>query len=476
MKLSDELIQLHPENNARYRWSDIGNGNLFADVFKSCARYVPERKSWFVYDGKRWKQDVSGTQASELCKQLANALSHYALDLRDPLMRDNYLKFVGRWQKKQVRNTVLGDALSVYTKSFGEFDSAPWMLNLQNGTLDLQTGKLHSHNPSDFLTMLAGTSYDPSAKCPRWLEFIDEITEGNKDLARYIQKVLGYALSGDISEEKCFVFYGPTTRNGKNTLIEPFMKALGEYASVANPATFAEKKFANASGPSEDIARLAGKRFVTLAEPGENMILDASRLKAVTGGDTIIARLPFELSFEFQPECTLVFNANFLPRCSDPAVFSSERMCVIPFNRHFEPAEQDHKLKSYFKSAKVLPAILNWAVEGVRLYQAEGLAPPEAVRVATEVYAQQEGSRPAPVAVDAVEQFVREMFESDPFAETKSSDAFAAFVDWCSLNKRPATSVQAFGRGINRWLPSERKRPRGGGEKTSIITGYRLRN
>lgn len=151
-----KLEDLRPEKNDRYAWNDIGNGNLFVDWFKNEARYVPERKKWFVYNGKKWVPDIGNLRAMELCKKLADALSIYALSLPEGSQRDDYRDFVNRWQKRNNRETILKDAASVHPVQLSEFDKDPYLFNCQNGTLDLRNRSFHPHTPSDMLTMISG--------------------------------------------------------------------------------------------------------------------------------------------------------------------------------------------------------------------------------------------------------------------------------------------------------------------------------
>ena len=162
-----ELASFHPEKNARYGWNDIGNGNLFADWYKDVARYVPERRKWFVYDDGVWVPDAGSLYTMELCKKLADNLTIYALSIPDERQRNDYLDFVKRWQRRNYRETILKDAASVYPVSLSDFDKDPYLYNCLNGTLNLQTGEFHSHSPSDMLATIASVKYDSKARGPR---------------------------------------------------------------------------------------------------------------------------------------------------------------------------------------------------------------------------------------------------------------------------------------------------------------------
>lgn len=223
------LKKLKPEDNKAYPWTELGAGQLFADFYKDVLRYVPERKSWFHYNGIVWEQDVGNTKTRELCKQLARHLCIYCLSIEDDKHREEYAKFCYRWQTRKMRETVISDAMSVHTISMEEFDTDPYIFNCKNGTLHLKTKEFTPHRPEDKLTKHSNVEYNPDARCERFERFMVEITNGDQEKAKFLQKVLGYGLSGDTRFECMFIFYGATTRNGKGTLCESVLKVIGHY-------------------------------------------------------------------------------------------------------------------------------------------------------------------------------------------------------------------------------------------------------
>ena len=262
--LQQTVTNLNPSENDRYPWNDIGNGRLFADVFKAIARFVPERKQWFIYDGTRWVSDAGALKAMELCKALANALMRYALEIHDEHKRKSYIDFCRKWQSRHIRITILCDAQSVYPISMQDFDSDRFLFNCANGTLDLRTNEFREHSADDRLTKITPVEYDPEAVSERFGSFITEIMSGDTEKARFLQKALGYSVSGDTRFECMFFLYGETTRNGKGTLMESILRVMGDYGRAVRPETIALKHSVNSQNPSEDIARLAGIRLATI--------------------------------------------------------------------------------------------------------------------------------------------------------------------------------------------------------------------
>lgn len=449
-----KLADLHPEKNDRYGWNDIGNGNLFADWYKDIARYVPERKKWFVYSGKVWEPDTGNLRTMELCKRLADSLVIYALSLPEGDSKNDYREFVERWQKRYNRETILKDAASVYPVRLDEFDKDPFLYNCLNGTLDLRTRQFRPHSPADMLSIISGVKYDPAARSELWEKTISDVMQGDRNTALFLQKAMGYGLTGDTSEECLFMLYGPTTRNGKGTVMETYMKMQGGYGRAARPETIAQKDKPNSSGPTEDIARLAGARVVNISEPGKQMVLSAALVKTLTGRDTINARFLNENSFEFLPNFKLFINTNHLPKVTDVTVFSSGRVKVIPFERHFDEREQDKGLKGWLSQPKNLSGILNWCLDGLWLFRETRFDAPAAVLAATAQYRNDS---------DKITRFVDEMMEPDVTGEIRTEDAYRAYQEWCTRNGQLPEGMPSFKQSMEAHTAYRHKRPNGAG-------------
>lgn len=464
--LAEKLAAMRPESNRRYAWSDIGASRLFADYYKDIVRYVPERKSWYCYADGVWSADVGNLKAMEYCKELADTMLIYALSIQDEQKRQEFLKYCGKWQTRRVRDTILRDAQGIYPIAMSEFDCDPYVFNCKNGTLHLDTMEFTEHRSEDRLTKISDVEYNPTARCSRFLTFVDEITSGNTDTAKFLQKALGYGISGDTRHECLFILYGAKTRNGKGTLCESVLKVLGSYGCTARPETISIKQNVSSQTPSEDIARLAGVRFTNISEPGRGLVLNAAQVKSMTGNDTLNARFLHENSFDFKPQFKLYINTNYLPVINDMTLFSSGRVVIIPFDRHFEESEQDRTLKSEFGKPKNQSAILNWLVEGYRLAMLEGLTQPAAVIAATAEYKQDS---------DKVMQFVEEKLEATPAAEIKTAIVYECYRNWCTENGCYAESNRNFNQALRGFAEVVRKHPRGGGGQTTILRGYRIK-
>ena len=463
---AESLQALHPEQNPRYLNTDIGNSRLFSDYYSGVARYVPERKLWYIFSGKRWEPDIAGLKAMELCKKLANELMVYAFHISDEQLRKEYIDRCKKWQTRRNRETILKDAQGVYPIPMETFDADPFLFNCQNGTMHLKDMTFRPHEPGDKLTKISDVVYDPSTRCERFDAFVDEIMSGDQARARFLQRALGYALSGDTRFECLFILYGATTRNGKGTLMESVLKVMGDYGSTVRPETISMKQNVSSQNPTEDIARLAGIRFANISEPSRGLLLNVAQVKSMTGNDTLNARFLHENSFDFRPQFKIYMNTNYLPVVTDMTLFSSGRIMIIPFERHFEENQQDKTLKHTFGEPLNQCAILNWLLEGYQVLEREGLALPESVRFATERYRHES---------DKVGLFIEDEMEPIANAEERTSAVYDRYKKWCDANGCFAENTRNFKQILAMYGRVERKRPHAGGALTTIFIGYRLR-
>ena len=425
--LDTTITALAPHTNPRYESFQIGNSRIFVDYYRRIILMNDTRHCWYIYDGRVWRPDNHSLRIFEMAKDLHDELLTFANTITSEDTRKRFLDRVHLLDQKKYRDIMVKDAGAdkTITVQMDAFDRDKYLFNCHNGTINLRTGEFRPHTPDDRLTKLTEVDYDPDATCPRWLTFMDEVFEGDKDRIRYLQKAIGYAMSGDTRLECMFILYGPTSRNGKGTTMETVLRILGEYGRTAKPEMLSKKGFADSSGPSEDVARLNGARMVNVSEPEKSMVIDASLTKQMTGNNTLTARYLRENSFEFKPQFKLFIDTNHLPQISDMTLFESDRIRIIPFNRHFEENERDIDLKSFFAKPENLSGILNWCLEGFRLYQKEGLKMPESVASATQEYRDRS---------DRISMFTKQCLERKAGQELRSSAIYTRYKDWCSEN------------------------------------------
>lgn len=477
--LDNESMQLitamRPWQDVRYSCSDLGNAHLFADFFGDRARFMNEQNCWYVYDGRIWKQDPLGLAVRSLAKSLAMLLTHYVGGRSDLYMNAPIVKQLTRWQSHKGRIDIVHDAQDIHPVTPDMMDANPMYLNCLNGTLDLETGGLHPHCASDFQSRLCGAEYHPAARSLRWEQFVQEIMAGRsgqqsmadeesaREKAQWLQRMLGYALTGDTRLECLFMLHGATTRNGKGTLMETFLRLMGDYGASMQPDSLGIKT-GRGGGPSEDIARLRGVRFVNVSEPDCRLRLSASLVKTLTGNDTVTARFLHQNSFEYRPQFKLFINTNHLPEVNDPTLFQSGRLALLPFERHFEPHEQDRTLKPFFARPWELSGVLNWCFEGLRALREDhftlGQTPQAAQRVLKRYHADS----------DVMGQFVHECLYPCENGAVKASEVYGAYSLWCQKNGYDRVSSAPF----RRQLESHYRLGRGrhnGGSTTNMVFG-----
>lgn len=381
----DAFDKTQPIND--YRLSDLGNAERLVDSYGEVVRYCEEWGkfgSWLVWDGTRWNPDRTSVvhryaQSTiraiyeEVAKsndyETKRALSKHALASES----DNRLNaMVSRARKHEDVVTTLDI-----------FDQNSWLLNCRNGTIDLTSGVLLPHDQADHITRLAPVDYDPHANQSDWLEFIDLVTQGDEAMMRYLQRVIGYCLSGSAKEGSFFYVKGPT-RTGKSTFLEAVsgVLGLGEYAWKTPFDLILSGR--RPGGPRDDIAALAGRRLIIASEAGHNQMIDTSVLKELTGEDTINARHLYEGAQQIRPTYKLMFAANEFPYASvnDDAVWA--RLHLILFENVGASDRRYLDLKHRVRDIEANgSAILAWAVEGCLGWQEDDdLLTPDSVRVA----------------------------------------------------------------------------------------------
>lgn len=422
--IDEKLNILKPELN--YGLNDRDYSRLFSEVVHSNLLFNISEGEWMYYKNKYWTVDTGGIYASRAMNDFSRALSAY-VDKLDPDIFKETISYVSDLGKSARRTTLLKDAFDEYIVRSEDFDTNPYLFNCENGTLNLLNGDFHPHNPNDMITKISPVHYDANVSSQRLDSFMEEIFCGDKDLIDYMYRVLGYSLTGLTKEECFFILYGESTRNGKSTLINMFSHLLGGngdtgYMRDIDIETLAQKRFMNGSAPSPDVAKLKGARFITCGEPPEDFIMDEAKLKSMTGGDQITARFLYRNNISFMPAFKLFMATNHRPYIKDDSVLQSQRIRVIPFNRHFNADEQDRSLKDILKAPEVQSALLNKCLYGLVQYVENGLSEPKAVVDATAAYQS---------ATEILEIFIKDNFVASSDGLIKLSVFYDHYTDWC---------------------------------------------
>lgn len=437
--LDDENVVAIAESISRYepgdlvekfKLTDVGNAERFVSMFKDEVKYCAVYKKWFVWNGKYWEQD-DGT-IIEYAIQCIRSICSDADMLPDGDQRKALLQHAMRSENgnriKALISLASGKKEVAITPD--NWDANPWLINCQNGTINLKTGKLQPFKKDDYITRICSTTYDDAVQTPMWDSLLETITKGDADTIRYMQKALGYALTGDISEQAMFILYG-TGSNGKSTFLNVFAAVMNTYAQSTSSETFMQKKNENVNN---DIARLKGARFVTAIEMEENKRLAEALIKSMTGGDKLVTRFLYGEFFEYIPQFKVFLATNHKPVIRDTTNSIWRRIKMMPFTNTFTEANRDKRFAEKIM-AKEMPGILAWAVKGCLLWQEEGIKEPESVRRATEEYRTE---------MDSFSTFFEECCEEKEGCRVSNKLLRAAYDEWCKDNGEYAMSQRPF--------------------------------
>lgn len=456
-KLIEEAPEKKRKDRLPYSWNESGMADLFGKLYNEDTRYCPEYKTWFTYDKGRWQRDTESLLLSGKIKEFVELLLLYSFEIEDETYQNEFRKFISKMGDRRFRERLMKDARDVLSITASDFDKDPNLINCLNGTFDLSKLEFREHRWQDFITKQTNFDYtwsfnenskvkDEHLHCKRWEDFIAEITseqlsdntyKPNSSKADYLQRALGYSLLGTNREECMFILHGKTTRNGKSTLLDAIDHMLGDYSSNAPVALICKSNFASsAEAPSPVLARLKGRRFVTMAESQESGNLDESIIKQLTGGEEITARELRQEPITFLPQFTLWLSCNSLPSVRDRSLFASDRLRVIEFNRHFGNSERDTSLKELFKTPEAMKGIFTWLVVGYRKYLDKGLTMSIAMQKVINNYVKDN---------DIVLQFLEEKCErSKDNSQIKVKTLYDSYKIWCKSNGFYVCSSKTF--------------------------------
>jgi putative DNA primase/helicase len=364
--------------------TDLGNARLFAAENSDRLRYVVTARKWIAWDGSRWRKDENGEHV-RAAKQPVEGMLRRAVELAGDGRKAALKHAMDSQDEPRIRRmlTLAGTELELALTA-GQLDADPWLLSCANGTLDLRTGEFRANDPADLISLGTDIRYDAEARCRRWERFLLEVFGGDRDVVRFVQRAIGYSLTGATIEHILFILWGAGC-NGKTTFIEIVKRLLGSLAATAAFDTFTRVR--GDRGPRNDLARLHRARLVSASESGEGRQLDEATVKTLTGGDTVTARFLYGEHFEFRPEFKLWLATNHRPRVDggDDAIW--RRIRLIPFEVSFRGRE-DRELGPALEAE--LPGILAWAVRSCLAWQREALGTAGAVDRATATYREEE--------------------------------------------------------------------------------------
>lgn len=420
--------------------TDVGLARRLVLEAKDTLRYVREWGSWLSWSGRHWQRD-NGLVAAHIGKRVSDKLWREYAELPE-------------WQRKKpnvlgfVRSAASSRSIEAAVKlarsephvivCAEELDRHPYLLNLGNCTLNLTTAEARPHSPADLLTHVAGTEFHATASCPTWRRFVAEVTNGDAELAGFLQRSCGLALSGDVSEQKLWLHHGEG-RNGKSTMLNVLTELLGSYAGPA-PLEMLLVRRNQAKEAETQFASLAGKRLVTTVEADSGVRFSEATVKLLTGGDTVLARRLYEDAWSVRPSWKLHVAANHKPvvRGTDEGIW--RRVLLTPWLRRFEGEAEDRQLKD--KLLAELPGILNWCLAGfVDWRECGGLRAPKSVLAATQEYRGEN---------DVLGMWLEECCLKQANAVSEAAALYRSYRDWCEDRGEFVVTATAFGTQLER--------------------------
>jgi len=420
--------------------TDMGNAERLVKLAGSRLRHVPQW-GWLAWDGKRWAID-EGKAREEYKRVVVPGIYQEVLEAARAQDME-MVRIKSKWGLRSEEAGRIGAALHVaksdaaLERSHLEFDQKPWLFNCQNGTIDLRTGALLPHRQEDMITRVSPVVYDPAAECPMWEEFLLTSMGGNGALCDYIQRAVGYSMTGGTEEQVMFLAVG-NGQNGKSVLMNTMKAIYGDYAAETPAETLVVRK--NENNNSNDLARLAGVRLVTANETEEGQRLAEARVKGMTGGDTLTARFLHKEFFEFKPQFKLWLRTNHRPviRGSDKGIW--RRLRMVPFEVVIPDAQKIQGLEDLLKAEH--QGILAWAVRGCLEWQRGGLRPPKEVLVAESQYKEHE---------DILGAFLRERCVVNQYGSgfTFMKEIYKEYTEWCEEAGERAQTQRKVGQALS---------------------------
>jgi putative DNA primase/helicase len=412
------------ESKSSFLQTDAGNAELFAALYKDRLRYDHGQERWLAWEKHWWAEDQSD-QVWQMAKGAARVRYTQATNIADEKDRKAEMSWARRSESKTALQAALalGKSERLLSTTGEEWDSDPWSLGVGNGVVDLRTGELRNGKQCDLITMHTEVGFDPAARCPRWLRFLDDVFSSDRELIGYVHRSVGYCVTGITTEQVIFVCHG-SGANGKSTFLDVLRNVLGDYSFNLPFGTFEPK--ARSAIPN-DIAALPRRRFVTALETNESAPLNEARIKLLTGCDAVSARLLYREFFSFTPTAKFWLATNHRPPVADDSPGFWRRIRLIPFLKQFDRERADKDLAA--KLMEEAWGILTWVVNGCLLWKRDGLGLPATVATASEAYRKES---------DQLGEFLDEICEISADATVPAADLWQEYIEWISANhERP---------------------------------------
>lgn len=410
-------------------YTDLGNSRRLVAAHGHDLRHAPQFGSWLVWDGHRWAEDATG-EAMRRAKAVVDAMVTELATITDS---DERKRLFGHWMRSQSSGRL--EAMVALSRTepgvpvlIRELDADPWVINTLGGVIDLRTLVTVESERHALVTKLAPITVARNADCPTWIEFLTWAMAGDAELIGFVQRAVGYSLTGRV-DEQCLFFLWGHGENGKSTFLNVLQRLMGDYAIAAEPDLLIAT---NGDKHSTGVADLVGRRVAIVQETEEGRRFAEATLKQLTGGDKIRARRMRQDFFEFDPTHKIWMAANHKPnvRGTDHAIW--RRIRLIPFTASLAPGQKDERLLD--KLLAELPGIMRWALDGCSSWQRDGLQPPASVVQATQEYRTEQ---------DHIGRFIEDHCALDAGTCVAASELRRTYEAWCQENGERPWSAKA---------------------------------
>jgi putative DNA primase/helicase len=409
----------------QFAHTDSGNAEFLVHLYGKHFRFVKSWGRYIVWTGTHWEEDLAGIRIGRFAKRTVRKIPALKWRKKSEELRRRYAMVTLAREERDI------------AISHTDLDKDPWLLNVKNGTIDLKTGEIRAHDPADLITKLAPVEYNPQATCERWERFLTKVMGNDEELVSYLQRFVGYSLTG-ITREQALIFHYGDGNNGKSTFIKTLHKILGNYATRAARGVL----FRNAGASTQHLTSIAsfhGRRFVSCPEVDEDQEFDEGLIKDLTGDDPIAARYMRQDEWVFVPIHKLWFAGNAKPRVKGRNTGIWRRVQMVPWEVIIPKAQIDKKLDD--KLLMEASGILNWALKGCLEWQHIGLAPPARVLAATAEYRKEQ---------DSLGQFFDECFVFESIGRITRKRARERYEEWCEEFGHHPVGAKKFGEALRR--------------------------
>jgi len=417
--------------------ADFELAERFVHATSSQLCYVRENKSWLKWSGSSWDKCSRGEEIQAIKKVIHSMIDDAAeVSKSDPERGQRLYKTAMNMQREQRIMAALRLATTEpsMTRLVSEFNADAMLLGVQNGVVDLRTGRLLEARPEQLISKQCSASYKPDVACPQWLKFLDDVFCGDQELIASVQRAVGYSLTGSNTEERLFICYG-NGANGKSIFFNIVSRILGDYATTVLPDILVQRNGGGSATP--ELAALVGIRMLGINETATGDRLDERMLKVLAGREAIAARPLYGAPFNFVPEFSPWLRTNHKPVITGTDFGVWRRIALIPFRRQFHENERDDHIES--KLWQERDGILTWAVAGAVAWHRGGL------RLCSTIQREIQSYR---AESDLLAQFLDETTERQTNERVDSALLYGEWTRWCLNSGLRPTSKVAFTRRL----------------------------